>query len=84
MSHDTVGERGVDGCRQQRTADDTRFLIAPLPLYVSNGEAPRRQHRAGNHRRNGIEDVMPRPGRDIAWQLAAPHSRDVFGQLPNN
>lgn len=27
---------------------------------------------------------MPRPGRDVAWQLPAPRSRDVLGQLPNN
>ena len=79
MSHNAVGKRGVDGRRQQRTADDARFLIAPLSLDVSNGEAPRWQHRAGNHRRNGIEDVMPRPGRDVAWQLAAPRARDVLG-----
>ena len=27
---------------------------------------------------------MSRPGRDVAWQLAAPRARDVLGQLPNN
>jgi len=67
MSHDAIGKRRIDGRRQRLTADHSRFWGASLSLNVSDGKAPGWQHGAGNHRRNGIEDMMPCPGRDVAW-----------------
>jgi hypothetical protein len=79
MRHDAVGKRRIDGRRLDLTADHARFLGACLSLDIANGEAAGRQRGAGNHRGDGIEDVMPSPERNVVRQFDLPRLSDVLG-----
>ena len=58
MRHDAVGQRGIDWCCGKRRADHSDGAVAAMLADITLRRLTGRQFRPGNHRREGIEQVM--------------------------
>ena len=80
MAVHAVGQRGVDCRRDDGRADDGRLGHAALRSHKVNRAPPRQQTRAGQHRRQGIEQMVFGTLGDGRRQCATRCSGDVFRQ----
>ena len=58
MRHDAVGERGVDRRGGERRARDRRRALSAVRADVAQRRLAGRQFRSGDHRRQGIEQMV--------------------------
>jgi hypothetical protein len=80
MGEDAIHERGVNGARRDVRAEHRRHRTAGLRARERECRLARRQLGTGNHRREGIQDVMLRLFDNLSWQHAIFRRRHIAAQ----
>ncbi len=58
VGEDPVGERGVGGSRSQAGADDGGCALSAVRLHITQRRLSGRQFCSGDHRPQGVDDVV--------------------------
>jgi hypothetical protein len=58
MRHHAIGKRGIDRRRGHRRCDDGGSAVAAMLADVALPRLTRRQFRSGNHRGDGVEQMV--------------------------